>query len=80
MAVPQNIPNAVRKVRVLLRDSVAVISRQLSISKIGFFIDYNDCFEKAIQCAMLPPDVSSTFALQGKKPAKAPATTSNAVT
>ncbi len=40
MAVPQKIPNAVRKVRVLLRARVAPISRQLSMSKTESFIAY----------------------------------------
>ncbi len=38
IAVPQKIPNAVRNVRILLRARVAVISFQLSMSNIGFFI------------------------------------------
>lgn len=38
MAVPQNMPNAVRNVRVLFRDRVAPISRQLSRSKIASFM------------------------------------------
>ncbi len=38
MAVPQNIPKPVMKVRVLFWASVVPISRQFSMSNIGFFI------------------------------------------
>jgi hypothetical protein len=38
MAVPQKIPNAVMNVRVLFWASVVPISRQFSMSNIGFFI------------------------------------------